>query len=267
MEKIFREIKKRYLQFENKVNLDFSPHIHEDIELIYVKKGGGTAFCDGKKYELHENSFFLVFPNQVHHYSEFIDGEYIMLIIKPSRLMSYNDVFLSGEPVSALWHFEENTDDNTAYLLQTAFNEFIRDGYSPIIDAYLTAVFGKLLKFYKIEKGRLSRDNVLQILQYCADHYKENITVGDIADNLHISRSCVSHIFSSRLGMNFCDYINALRLSDAKQFLESKNYSITEISDMSGFATIRTFNRAFLKLYGISPSEYRKFFKNRGGYD
>lgn len=257
MEKVFREIKKK-LQFQSRRSLDFSAHIHEDIELVYVKKGGGKAFCDGKKYILCENSFFLVFPNQVHYYAEDTLGEYIVLIIKPSRLLSYNDIFLDWEPVSALYCFSENSDDNLLYLLETALKEFARDGHSPIIDAYLTAFFGKLLKFYDIEKSRVSRDTVLQILRYCSMHYKENITVGEIANQLHISRSCVSHIFSSRLAINFCDYINSLRLFDAVQLLEGKNYSITEISDMSGFATIRTFNRAFLKQYGISPSAYRK---------
>lgn len=255
MQNVIREIK-RDLQFEKRNWLNFCAHIHEDIELIYVKRGGGTAFCNGKKYVLSENSFFLAFPNQVHHYADFVDGEYIVLIIKPSSLLAYNEVFLSGEPSSSVYSLEEA--DNIVYLLETALDEYIRDGYSSIIEAYLTAVFGKLLKFYDIEKSRLSNDTVLQILQYCARHYKENITVKSIASSLHISSSSVSHIFSQRLAINFCDYINSLRISEAVKLLENKDYSITEISDMSGFATIRTFNRAFLKLYGISPSVYRK---------
>ena len=87
MQKVFREIKIK-LQFSKEISLNFSAHIHEDIELIYVKSGGGIAFCDGKKYILSENSFFLVFPNQVHHYTECVLGEYIVLIIKPSSLLS-----------------------------------------------------------------------------------------------------------------------------------------------------------------------------------
>lgn len=200
----------------------------------------------------------MVFPNQVHHYGECLKGEYIILIIKPSELLSYNNVFWQGMPISAIWHFKENGDDNTVYLTETAMKEFMRDGHSTIIEAYLTALFGKLLKFYQIEKCRITHDTVAQILQYCAAHYKENITVESVADKLHISRSSVSHIFSSRLSMSFCDYINSLRLTDAVHMLKNKNYSITEISYISGFSTIRTFNRAFLKRYGVCPSAYRK---------
>ncbi len=257
MKNIFREVKKD-LNFFTAQHLNYPAHIHEGIELIFVKRGGGMAFCDGKKYLLTENSFFLVFPNKIHHYKECLSGEYIILIVKPSVLLKYSDIFLEGEPVSALYTFENENDDNIIYLLETALQEFNRDGRSSIIDAYLTAFFGKLIKFYTINKCNLSQDTVLQILRYCADNYKDNITVGDIAENLHISRSCVSHIFSSRLSINFCDYINSLRLADAVQLLNCKNYSITEISDMSGFPTIRTFNRAFLKHYGVSPSAYRQ---------
>ncbi len=257
MSEIFREIKNK-LVFKNEKELNFPAHIHDDIELVFVKKGGGTAYCDGKKYALTENSFFLVFPNQVHHYSDCPEGEYVLIIIKPSVLRSFKGVFEDGVPSCALWHFEENCDDNIVRLLDMAMKDYIRYGDSLIIEAYLTAFFGKLLNFYNIEKTPTSPQTVLQILQYCTAHYKENITVHSVAETLHISRSTVSHIFSSRLSINFCDYINSLRLIEAEQLLKNKNYSITEISYLCGFSTIRTFNRAFLKRYGVSPSDFRK---------
>ena len=259
-EKVFREISdmKGALHFKFEKKIDFFAHIHEDIELVYVKKGEATAYCNGVKYKLYDNCFFMVFPNQIHHYVESVIGEYIVLKINPSQLLSFNKVFLEGEPVSSLWHFNEGEDDNTVYLMETALTEFKRDGHSPIIDAYLTALFGKLFKFYEIEKSKVSRDTVLKILQYCSEHYKERITVSEVANDLSISRSTVSHIFSARLGINFCEYINSLRLTEAEQMLKNANYSVTEISDVAGFSDVRTFNRAFLNRYGVSPSVYRK---------
>lgn len=255
MENVFRQVKAQ-IEFGRRRNVNFPAHIHEDIELIYVKKGSCTAFCDGRKYVLTSKDFFLAFPNQAHHYTECTSGEYYVLILKPSQLLGYNEVFLEGAPVSAVCRPEEN--DNTVYLLETAYREFEQDGYSRIIDAYLTAMFGKLLRRYRIEKSGIRQDTVLQILNFCAGHYRENISVGDIAQNLRISRSSVSHIFSTRLGIHFCDYINALRLADAVELLKNGNYSMTEIADKTGFPTIRTFNRAFSRQYGMTPSDYRK---------
>lgn len=257
MQQIFRETKSR-IDFRKVSVPDFPAHIHDDIELIYVKSGSGTAYCDGKKYILTSNSWFLVFPNQVHHYGGFEKGDYLLLIMKPSNFLRYNEIFMKGVPDSALYRFPEAEDDGIGYLLETAYREYVRDGYSDVIAAYLTALFGKLIPFYNIEKSSSLRDNVLKILQYCANHYKEDLTVEMVAQTLSISRSCVSHIFSTRISMNFCDYVNCLRLAEAEKILKNKNYSITEVANMSGFPTIRTFNRAFLKKHGVSPSVYRK---------
>ena len=71
MENIFRQVQTD-IRFKVQKNVTYPAHIHEDIELIYVKQGSCTAFCDGVRYALKENSFFLVFPNQVHHYTECI---------------------------------------------------------------------------------------------------------------------------------------------------------------------------------------------------
>ena len=102
----------------------------------------------------------------------------------------------------------------------------------------------------------------MKILNYCSLNYKENISVDDVANALSISRSTVSHTFGNQLKVGFCDYINMLRLVEARELLRNSDLSITEIAQNTGFETIRTFNRAFLKERGISPSQYRKVQKN-----
>ena len=254
MEQTFRETKQDITLFFS-VNLDFPAHIHEDIELIYVIKGGGTAQCDGKEYHLTPGSFFTVFPNQVHRYSDTANGEYILVIVKPTELIHHSDIFFKGYPTSALC---TQADKHTSMLLEMALEEYEQTGYTSVIHAYLTVFFEKLITFYDIAKRNVSTDIVMRILQYCAAHYREDITVGDIAAELHISRSSVSHVFSDRLGISFCDHIHTLRLEDAVHLLKDGHHSITEIAEIAGFPTIRTFNRVFGQHYGMSPSAYRK---------
>ena len=62
---------------------------------------------------------------------------------------------------------------------------------------------------------------------------------------------------NNRLNMGFNDYINSIRVSNACKYLKKTELSITEISDVVGFNTMRTFNRAFQKQLGVTPSEYR----------
>lgn len=143
-------------------------------------------------------------------------------------------------------------------MFYEAFNEYNQNGENSIVICYLTLLFGKLLKQCELKKSDVSQDSISSILTYCANHYKENVSVADVADALHISRSHISRLFSARINMNFCDYINCLRLVDAANMLGNEDVSITEIAYKSGFSTLRTFNRAFLKHYGVSPSEYKK---------
>jgi len=255
MRDIFREIKQE-VTFYTTHQLDYPAHIHEDIELVYVIRGGGIVYCDGKRYTLQERCFFLTFPNQVHHYIGCTQGDYILLILKPYHLLGNHSIYSNGYPTSALQQVEE--DSTAITLLMTALREYNGNGSDLLLQATLTAFFEKLISYYDIDKGRVSSDTVWRILQYCSEHFKEDISVTDLAEALGISNSTVSHIFGQRLGIRFNDHIHTLRLSEAAQLLQNRHYSVTDVSSMTGFSTIRTFNRAFRKQYGLSPTEYRK---------
>lgn len=253
MQNIFREIQPK-LSLTRRYTINFAPHLHDDIELVYVISGSVSAYCDGKEYPLTDGDFFLSFPNQIHHYAQCRRGDYIVLILKPSRLLYLHGIFADGQPQSAVCSGQAEL----ATLLQTALEEFQQEGDSCAVDGYLTAFFAKLLKHYSIQKSNTSRSCVLNILQYCSSHFQEGISMQDVADTLHLSRSHISHIFSYRLKLSFSDYINSLRLSEAVKLMENQAFSMAEVAEKAGFPTIRTFNRVFAKQYNMSPSSYRK---------
>ena len=62
--------------------------------------------------------------------------------------------------------------------------------------------------------------------------------------------------------MNFNEYVNSMRISNACIYLSESKMSILEISTAVGFNTVRTFNRAFAKQMGISPRTYRNKMAN-----
>ena len=101
-------------------------------------------------------------------------------------------------------------------------------------------------------------DGVSRVLSYCAQHYRESLTVDTVAAALYVSRSYISHAFRRRVGMDFRDYINALRLTEAATRLAETTDAVTEIALQVGFSSLRTFDRAFLARYGVTPREYRR---------
>lgn len=242
---------KLYLRRED--NINYPTHIHDEIELAYVIRGGGKAFCDGTQYTLSAGSIFISYPGQIHGFSECVPGEYILLIINPARLLHLEHSFRNQIPSTAL---TASTQEIVQPLLD-ALKELNAHGDSYIIDGYLTAFLGKLHRSMVFQRSADMNKTISQILHYCSQNYREPITIPDLCQALHVSQSHISHIFSQRLKISFPDYMNALRLNRAILLLHDPKLSITQVVERAGFPTIRTFNRVFRKQFGCSPTEYR----------
>lgn len=255
MKNVFYEATNDF-RVERRNNLNFPSHIHNDIELIFCFRGSCKAHCDGKEYDIRPNDFFLIFPNQIHQFSECdTNGDYFIIILKAKDLIGYSNVFSKKIPTNAVYHCDSK--NNMLKLLEIIYDDYINNQKPQIIIAQLTALFGKLLQNYTLDIKHTSNNLIYEIIQYCNNHYLEDISIENICSELNISRSYISHTFNDRLKMGFCEYINTLRLQDAATLLQTTNKTITQISIISGFSTVRTFNRVFLKKYGISPSKYR----------
>ena len=124
---------------------------------------------------------------------------------------------------------------------------------------YLMALLGKLLSQMELTKTVPDDSHALKtIVNYCAKNYTSDLSLSLLENELHISRYYISHLFSDKLQIGFNDYVNSLRVSFACNYLRHSDKSVTEISDLVGFGTLRTFNRAFFKQMGRTPSEYRR---------
>lgn len=269
MNTFFRENKPLAPSLKYKSSLDFPSHLHEDIELIYIIKGSGFAYCEAQKYELKEGSFFIAFPNQIHSYENFNKNVHLFsAIVKPSLLLQYNNIFLDCIPESNIYNYSQSDPENILALISYLMKE-LDTCSQDILQNYLTMIFGKILKHYSLRTRTIANDSVSEVVNYCTLHYAKPISISTVAKALNISESYISYIFNKRLFIHFSEYINALRISKALNLLEYSNQSVSAIAGEVGFNTIRTFNRAFQKRTGKSPSQMRKEFisKNKkNGY-
>lgn len=252
MDMFFREVWKK-VYFSRDENINFATHLHDEIEIIYVYRGSGTAFCDGRRYSLGTGDVFVVFPEQIHSYVDCQDGEYVLLVINPSRLLYLEHFIRHQVPASALCP----GTPALAALFSDALKEFQAESASYIVDGYLTAFLGKIFQSMQFRQKNEYGDTQTRILQYCAQHYQEAITAQELCRIFHVSQSYLSHTFTNRLHISFPNYINSLRLNRAVVLLREREMNMTQIAERAGFPTIRTFNRVFCKQFGCTPSEYR----------
>ena len=123
---------------------------------------------------------------------------------------------------------------------------------------YILAFLSRLFVLAEFKKANAEDMNAIgHVINYCINNYEKNLSLDLLEKELHINKYYISHIINKKLGMNFNDYINSIRVSNACIHLVQSNMSVAEISEAVGFNTVRTFNRAFAKQTGLSPRSYK----------
>lgn len=107
------------------------------------------------------------------------------------------------------------------------------------------------------EQETLSQKFKEQIVSYVHDHYSDTeLNVSKIGLAFNMSPSYLSRLFKDGYGESLVSFINRYRIAKAKTLLETTNLSVNEISAKVGYGNIRTFNRVFKDLEGVSPKKY-----------
>lgn len=91
------------------------------------------------------------------------------------------------------------------------------------------------------------------------------LSLRSLSDRLGVSDYYVTQTLNEKLGVNFFDFVNASRIAEARRRLEATDASIKEIAETTGFNSRSTFNAAFKKHVGATPSAYRRALKSGGG--
>jgi two-component system response regulator YesN len=95
-------------------------------------------------------------------------------------------------------------------------------------------------------------------LDYIGNHYFEQITLNQVAENLYVSPFYVSRMFKKEQGINFVDYLNELRINKAKELLADARYKTYEVAQAVGVPDSHYFSKLFRKYAGMTASEYRE---------
>lgn len=93
------------------------------------------------------------------------------------------------------------------------------------------------------------------------NYLNNELTLDFVAENLGLSKSYLSRMINAELHTSYTDYINVLRVEQAKltiQNPESEKYTLIAIGFEAGFNSKSAFNSAFKKFTGITPSEFKK---------
>ena len=141
----------------------------------------------------------------------------------------------------------------------------VSTNYASMLEMYLRQIFIMIQRYFlttmKTENSRVIEE-IDKATVYFSEHYNDDISIDEYAENNHISVSWFIRNFKHCTGITPMQYILSKRIYNAEILLQDHTYTVTEIAQIVGYDNPLYFSRIFKKAKGLSPSEYRKNIKS-----
>lgn len=257
--------------------MERSPHSHSDLEIGLLLSGSLSLFIDQSECVLHSGGLYLINRGQIHSFRE-ITGENRILAFQ----ISTEFLKMISPDMELLWFEQQvpgdfhNDDRKLAgsllmecakhYYSESPFHELscissMVQALALLIDRLPYHVTSQAEASAAMQRaGRLNR-----IMDYMQEHFRENISLAELAEREQISPFTLSHLITNLCGISFQEYLNQLRFHEALKLITYSDLGIVDISLETGFSSTRYLNTAFQKMYGCSVREYRKAKKKPEG--
>lgn len=164
-----------------------------------------------------------------------------MRIVKAMDLLTYTDMTLNE--IADLCGFTD------ASHISKVFND--RVGTTP-------KVYQNIYRNTHDIFGEREKSVSFEIITYIYENYMEDLRIQDVANKFKISIIELNRILLFQLEKNFEELLHFLRINKACEMLLKSDAAITDIGVMVGYNTVKTFNRNFVKLKGMTPGTFRK---------
>ncbi len=238
----------------NTRELKYRSHIHEQVEIIYVFELGQHININGADYEITEGQAAMIFPNTVHTYyrNEWRDTNQIFIIC-PAKI--FGRVLPDLTDLAPENPIITDVDDT----VKSAFSELLTCSDTAERLAWILLIISRLLKKLTLVHTTAApvRDLTQKIIGYISRNFLENITLDSLAKEFSVSKFYISRTFSDKIKISLPNYLALIRAEYAAGLIRTTNDSITAICNSSGFTSQSTFNRAFKRIYCMTPREYK----------
>ena len=99
-------------------------------------------------------------------------------------------------------------------------------------------------------------------MDYISQHYTdEKMSMTEVARSVGLSSTWLSTKFKEEVGIGFIEYLNNVRVNEAKKLIDEDQYIIYEVSEKTGFASSQYFSKIFKRITGLTPNEYKRLSK------
>lgn len=255
-------------------------HSHPGVEILIIHEGRGTVTLPKHVYPIESGSIFIFQPYQLHHVRAIHTEEqpYVRSLLEfdPIAIQPYLQPYKHLEQLlTYLWKGD---------LKEQAFPDMLaRYPIEPNVRFYKEHLYSEmrtkperyaslvthLLHCLQLEMGQrtIAMDTAATsaelshteaILRWIEGHFNESFDLAQLADELHLSKYHVSHLFKAETGRTVTDYIMALRSKEACRLLIDTSLSIADVGARVGWPIASHFTEQFKRWIGCTPSHYRR---------
>lgn len=244
-------------------------HFHDYYELLVIVDGDIHYVHERDIYYPQQGDIILIPPGHLH-------------CSKPNRekteykryVFYFYPDFLNELGGDVLLDFVSNLPDSHFYFAPShstmneilSLNEKLQAAFEKnTLPDFLLAKSYVLQLFYILNSLNWDRPEktagfpaiLRDILQFIDKNYSQQISIADISEQFFYSPEHISKLFRKHLNTTYTDYLLNKRIALSQKLMET-DLSLTDICFQAGFGSLSSFNRAFHKVSGLSPSEYRK---------
>lgn len=156
-----------------------------------------------------------------------------------------------------------DTYQTADHILGEGFSDFVKGALSVTeLESYVTSIMIELARKIDSKVDQCStRDQdvvIAKAKQYMKDHLNEKISLKMISEHVYLSDTYFSFLFKKVVGITYMEYLQKLRMKEAKRLLHSTTYKVYEVAEMIGYSDYKYFSIQFKKYVAMSPKEYRK---------
>lgn len=252
-------------------------HFHPEYELHLVCATTGRYFIGDFIGSFTPGNLVLVGPNLPHNWvSELADGETVPL---RSRVMQFTEDFVGRTidcfpELAGTQRLFERSRAGVLFSAETTAR--VAEPMGRIIHAKgaeRVALFLGIIADLENDRGAqtLTSQHYLpdpsgfmstglnEVLTYVNDNLTESLDEATLARLAGVTPSTLSRSFRRHTGQSLTKYVNRLRVTLACQLLMASDFvSVTEVCYASGFNNVSNFNRQFLALRGVTPTQFRR---------
>lgn len=182
--------------------------------------------------------------------------EALMIAIEQEDYIAY--LWYLKEIMKALGRTEVSLKNGRGFSLAASVNQYdLSDPQDTV--KFVRSKFEEIEKLYEERQDGAYSKAVGEAISYLQENYAmEELSTNLVARQVNLSTSWLSTKFKEEVGIGISDYLNNIRIQQARKLFDEQDYMIYEVAEKVGFASSQYFSKMFKQVLGLTPNEYKR---------